>query len=309
MSATRRGSANSNSSSPADDGERMTAGRGSERRSPHRPKFSKGWRKTIEHERAPTESEVADESDHVDIWAAQPEALLRAHSCLKLLTDEDWFSLQQIHDAGIRQSATAARILLRLGLAKSVDRKVAPSDWRFERSEHGKPTVSKGLPPIHFSVAHVDEISIVAVSRRLGIGVDVESIDQDVSESVMVGFYHAEEQDSVRDLQPRQKVRELLRFWTLKEAYTKMIGVGHSLDFDTIKFVLDPLALASEVGGAHMKRPTRFESLYIPVGHGLYHVSLAIEQPQQCAASTEVQIISLANPKGIGHRARTRGIA
>jgi hypothetical protein len=35
------------------------------------------------------------------------------------------------------------------------------------------------------------------------------------------------------------------------------------------------------------------------VDHGLYHVSLAIEHPEQRAASTEVQIISLAKPKGI----------
>jgi 4'-phosphopantetheinyl transferase len=304
MSATRRRSAKSKRSLPQGEGADVLAGvtqaerrTQADRRSPNRPKFSEGWRKTIESDVVPTVSE--DEVDHIDIWVAHPDSLLRAHSCLKLLTDDDWIPLREIQNAAIRHSATAARILLRLGLSRAVDREVAPSDWAFERSEHSKPTVSKDFPKINFSVAHVDELSVVAVSRNIEIGVDVESVDQNVSESVIAGFSHADEQNAVRDLLPRQRVREFLRFWTLKEAYTKMLGVGHSLDFDTIKFVLDPLALKSAGGVAKTKMPPQFESFYIPVDHGLYHVSLAIEHPEQRAASTEVQIISLAKPKGV----------
>jgi 4'-phosphopantetheinyl transferase len=305
MSATRRRSANSKSkrSLSQDEAARGVAGmsQGAERRSPNRPKFSEGWRKTIEHGLP-----ASEEIDHIDIWAAHPDSLLRAHSCLKLLTEDDWASLRQIKHSAIRHSATAARVLLRLGLSRAVDREVSPSDWTFERTELDRPVVSKGLPRVNFSVAHVDELSVVAVSQRLEVGIDVESVDQNVSESVMAGFSHADEHSAVRDLLPRQKVREFLRFWTLKEAYTKMLGVGQSLDFDTIKFVLDPLALQASGDVARQAMPPQFESFYIPVDHGLFHVSLAIEHPEQRAATTEVQIISLAKPKGIGGATHVR---
>jgi 4'-phosphopantetheinyl transferase len=304
MSATRRRSAKSKSPLSHGEGARtaLADGTKAERRSPNRPKFSESWRKTIEPDLVFAVTE--DEVDHIDIWAAHPASLLRAHSCLKLLTDDDWAHLKHLENPEIRHSATAARILLRLGLSRSVDREVGPSDWTFDKSTYGKPVVSRALPKINFSVAHVDALSVVAVSRNLEIGVDVESIDQSVSESVIEDFSHADEQDAVRGLLPRQRIREFLRFWTLKEAYTKLVGVGHSLDFDTIKFVLDPLALKSAAGVTRKKMPPQFESFYIPVGHGLYHVSLAIEHPEQRAALTEVQIISLANSKGVGNATR-----
>jgi 4'-phosphopantetheinyl transferase len=294
MSATDGKSAASN--------ETVSSGEGVviERRSPHRPKFSKGWRKTIEAQSAEVAvAPVTGAIDTIDIWVAHPESLLRAHSCLKLLTDDDWFGLQDIQSAAIRQSATAARILLRLGLSRTVDRGVAPSVWTFERDGNGKPSVSKAHPQIHFSVAHVDELSVVAVSKHLEVGVDVESVDQDVNAGVIEQFSHPDEHNAVRDLLPRQRVREFLRFWTLKEAYTKMAGVGHSLDFDTVRFVLDPLALKS-VADQPKAMPPQFESFYVPLGHELYHVSLAIEHPEQRASVTEVQIIGLVKPKALG---------
>jgi len=303
MSAPRRRSAKSKGSLSGGKGAEGSLTASTERRSPHRPKFSEGWRKTIEHDQAP----AFDDTDYIDIWAAQPDTLLRAHSCLKLLTEDDWTTLNQIQNPANRHSATAARVLLRLGLSRAVDREIAPSDWTFERSEGSKPVVSTALPRINFSVAHVDELSVVAISQRLEVGVDVESVDQNVSESVMTDFSHVDEYNAVRDLRPRQRVREFLRFWTLKEAYTKMVGVGQSLDFDTIKFVLDPLALKRSGAQASRERmPPQFESFYIPVDYGLFHVSLAIEHPEQRGVSTEVQIISLAKPKGIGAATHAR---
>ena len=267
-----------------------------ERRSPHRPKFRAGWRKTIVHEDA-VDTAVAEDSDCIEVWTARPTALLRAHSCLQLLTDDDWFSLQKIRDSAIRYSATAARVLLRLALSNAVDREIDPFDWRFDVSEHGKAAVAQDLPRVNFSVAHVDELSVVAVSRGLDVGIDVESVDQNVSEGLMAGYCHRDERSAVRDLPAPQKAREFLRYWTLKESYTKMIGLGHSVDFDTVKFVLDPPALGQGTDVAATQTPPQFETLFIPVGHGLYHLALAIHGAGQRAVSTELKITNLAEPR------------
>jgi phosphopantetheinyl transferase len=306
MPATCGGGANSKERARPRRGGRtvVAASQIIDRRSPHRPKFSAGWRKTIVSDPARFAVAVAEEPDCVDVWTAHPAALLRAHSCLKLLTDEDWSSFRKIRDSAMRQSATAARILLRLALSKAIDRKIEPFDWRFEVSEHGKAIVARHFPRVNFSVAHVDELSVVAVSRSLEIGIDVESVDQNASEALMAGYCHHEEWNAVRDLPQLQKAREFLRYWTLKESYTKLIGLGHSVDFDTIRFVLDPPGLGRESDAAGTRVLPQFETFYIPVGHGLYHLALAIRGAGQRAVATELKITILAEPKPASQTAR-----
>jgi len=275
-------------------------GKGIERRSPNRPKFVAGWRKTIGCDSAEaTLDTAAQQIDCIDIWLAHPDSLLRAHSCLKLLTEQDWGSLGRIRDTAVRHSAMAARVLLRLGLSRAVDHQIAPSEWQFRTTARGKPVVADTLPEIKFSVSHVDQLAVVAICPHLEIGVDVESVDQNVSEDVVSGFSHLDEQIPLRGLLPRQKIREFIRLWTFKEAYTKMVGAGHSLKFDTINFLLDPVTLESTGQDRKKPSPMQFESIYVSVEHSLYHVSLAIERQEGRDLPTEVRIISLAEPKGV----------
>src|ERR1700683_3171497 len=102
-----------------------------ERRSLNRPKFVVSWKKSLEPESveanpAPKEQQM----DRIDIWLAHPDSLLRAHSCLRLLTEEDWVSFDRINDSSMRHGAMAARILLRLGLSRAVGRRTQPTEWQ-----------------------------------------------------------------------------------------------------------------------------------------------------------------------------------
>jgi len=270
-----------------------------ERRSASRPFFMVGWRKPVGPRFAAVSQNASPGSNHrVDVWVGSTDGLLRAKSCLQLLTGKDWAALTRIQHPASRNSSIASRILLRLGLSMAVDRTVAPADWDFSVTAQQRPVVADGLPQIHFSVSHVDQLAAVAISPHLNIGIDVESIDQDVTEDVMAAFCHRDERRSVRDLSGPQRVREFIRLWTLKEAYTKLVGVGHALDFQMIKFMLDPVDLASAGGGA-AGVPTQFENFYVSLNHALFHASLAVEEPR-IAGSTEVRIISLADPAGGG---------
>src|SRR5579871_3569247 len=266
----------------------------SERRSVSRPLFMEGWRKPVGHRLVSVSrgSSVCPDNT-IQIWVADTDRLLRAKSCLQLLTDNDWTTLNRIQSLPNRSSAIAARVLLRLGLSKATDRAVAPTQWDFSLTAQQRPIVAEGLPQLHFSVSHVDQLAVVAISPRLNIGIDVESVDQNVAENVIAGFCHRDERRSVGALSGVQKTREFVRLWTLKEAYTKMMGVGHSLDFKMIKFMLDPIDLASAgrcAGGVS----AQFENFYVSLKHTLFHASLAIEQPR-IAGITEVQVISLAD--------------
>jgi phosphopantetheinyl transferase len=280
---------------------------GIERRSPNRPKFVVNWRKNIEPQTAEAErTRQPREMHYIDVWLASPDRLLRAHSCLRLLTPEDWTSLDQIKDNSARQNSMATRILVRLGLSQAVDRKIAPRDWTFKTGARGKPMLADALPDIRFSASHTDQLAAVAISPDLEVGIDVESVDQNVSEKVVAGFSHPQEKSELGDLLPRQKVREFIRLWTFKEALAKLIGTGMSLDFDAVQFTLDPAQLASsgEPPASAAKQDiaphTHFESIYISVAHVLFHVSLAVEKPRDRWLPTEVRIITLAEPGRAG---------
>lgn len=271
-----------------------------ERRSPTRPEFVEGWRKALKRKLAQAQAappSTVEPDGCLDIWMANPVELMRAESSLRLVSEDDWTALNRIQDPTSRRSSIAARILLRIGLSRAANHTTAASDWRFDTGPHHKPTVAAGLPAINFSVSHVDQLVVVAVSRSLDVGIDVECIDQHVSKKVIAGFSHLDEQHSVGGLPHPQEIREFIRLWTLKEAYAKMTGLGHALDFKMLKFTLDPVDLAPGVDG-HKNASMQFDNFYVSYKHALFNTSLAIQHPAGSAGSTEVQIISLASPNG-----------
>jgi phosphopantetheinyl transferase len=266
-----------------------------ERRSLARPTFAEGWRKAVGKNFAISPRHAA--SSRIDIWIASAQGLLRADSCLQILTEKDWASLGRIRDLAARSSSVAARVLLRLGLSHATERKIAPQEWDFSVTDRQRPLVAAGLPQVHFSVSHTEQLAVVAISPTIDVGIDIESVDQDVTHEVMAEFCHHDERRAVKDLPDLQKHREFIRLWTLKEAYTKMTGAGHSLDFRTIKLLLDPTDLTSIDDRAPDTR-TQFESFYVSLDHGLFHASLAMEGSIKANGSTEVQIINLVEPAG-----------
>ena len=283
------------SAKPDGHGQGNSSGRiGIERRSGTRPKILEGWRKEQRHDhRQSARAASAAPRARIDVWLTHTDSFFKAKSCFKILTKDDWAAVWRLRDPSDRLSTMAARVLLRLGLSRAVNRLVAPPDWRFAKSNSGKPIVAPTFPGIHFSVSHIDRLAVVAVSSRLQVGIDVESVDENINEGVVADFCHSNEQMLLGGLTPERKRREFIRLWTLKEAYTKMTGTGHSMDFGAIGFGLDPVTLGSHVSGRDFF--TQFETLFVTAFPSLYHLALAIRHPGTRALATEIQIISLTD--------------
>ncbi len=68
----------------------------------------------------------------------------------------------------------AGRAALRRLLARELE--CRPADVPLRTGPHGKPELATGdgLPPLHFSVAHSDDLLLVALSRGRPVGVDAE---------------------------------------------------------------------------------------------------------------------------------------
>ena len=267
-----------------------------ERRCSTRPRFVESWRKTIKPEDGQlTDDDVLGSKLRVRVWVARTQALLQARSSHKILTDEDWSMLAQLQTRPARDCAMAAKLLLRLGLTQTVERSIGPREWRFQTSLLGRPLISNLGASINFSISHTDSLVVVAVSPQLNLGVDVESVDQDLPTNLIAGFCHAEEQKILQKLPQRQRAREFVRLWTQKEACTKLLGCGHLIEFSSIK---------CSSGSAHLQQGVgwyssiHLESFYLPMDHCLYHASLAIDKSRSNLGPVDIQLISLIDPNG-----------
>jgi phosphopantetheinyl transferase len=267
--------------------------KGIDRRSTTRLRVVESWQKTIE---PPSEqgdnNHTSAEKLSVSVWVARTSSLLQAHSAFKLLTEDDWDSFERLRAPAARNSAMAAKILLRLGLSLSVDRRITPGEWRFRKTPLGKPLISGPLENINFSVSHAEAVTMVAVCPNLHLGIDVESIDQDLPGEIVSGFCNSKEQAALKALPQSQKAREFIRLWTQKEAYTKLLGCGHSLEFSSIDCL-------PEVGhsrwDARAMSAIHFESFFVPADRSLYHASLAIEHAS--LGSVDVRLSNVVGPE------------
>jgi phosphopantetheinyl transferase len=276
-----------------------------ERRSVNRPRFHEGWRKTIAPgpQTLPTRGKVA----RIDIWIARTAALLEARSSLQVLTEHDWDALNRLKDPSSRYSAIAAKVLLRLGLSRATDQRTARSHWEFGKSANGKP-VATNAAAVSFSVSHVEDAVAVAVSSHANVGLDIESVDQDVCDAVIAGFCDRDEYHAVSDLRPSQKTREAVRLWTLKEAYSKLTGLGHARDFKSMSFRLDPIDLRRKDDRERPVPAAQFDSFWFSMAKTLFHGALAFDHSGRRTNSTEIQIISLVGAHEDGRSSITQPI-
>ena len=159
-----------------------------------------------------------------------------------LLGPEDQLISEQIRSAESRNCTVAARVLLRVGLSHAMGGRINPRDWRFRTALNGRPVIAKGWPQFNFSISHTDTVAVVAISETLPIGIDVETLEETPTQDLVTTYCSPDEQLLFKAAAPHQCSREFIRLWTLKEAYAKMVGFGHSLDFASIGVALDSLS-------------------------------------------------------------------
>jgi len=210
-----------------------------------------------------------------ELWTAPPACDGWLESRAEVLSQAECSEFGALRLPGVRRRARSARILLRLALSRACGDDLPPAAWQFRIGTGGKPEVADGLPRLHFNVAHSEELAVVTVSRQRPLGVDVEELDQDVSETMIEAFLAPSEQRALASLTGR-RANHFLRFWTLKEAYTKLIGNGLSADFSRIEFeIAQPMLRATPYGYAD----AQFATFVVRTAARYCQLSLAIAAP------------------------------
>ncbi len=99
------------------------------------------------------------------------------------------------------------------------------------RDEHGKPYI-EGHPEVFFNLSHSGRFVAMAYGDK-PVGIDIQET-RNVTESFARRILSTEEYD----LYDLSDTKAICRVWTIKEAYSKLIGLGLGYDFRDC--VIDP---------------------------------------------------------------------
>jgi 4'-phosphopantetheinyl transferase len=116
-------------------------------------------------------------------------------------------------------------------------------DLCFSYGPKGKPELSGGLEQsgIKFNLSHSAEIALLAVTRGLTVGVDIEWIQADfATDDIAERFFSATEVQTLRSLPTDQRAEAFFSCWTRKESYIKAIGEGLSVSLDSFAVAFAP---------------------------------------------------------------------
>jgi 4'-phosphopantetheinyl transferase len=186
----------------------------------------------IRGSRVPAGDRLGEETVHVRYaWTdgIEDAALDR---CFSLLDGAEHARMESFRFPSDRRAYLVAHTLLRRTLSDFGD--VAPGEWRFVSSEHGRPELDRShASRIRFNLSHTRRAVACAVALDRDIGIDVESppAPKAVDELAAHAFSSTEQ----RDLASREgaaRRRRFVEMWTLKEAYVKARGDGLRVPLD-----------------------------------------------------------------------------
>ncbi|MFD5712992.1 4'-phosphopantetheinyl transferase family protein [Streptomyces pharetrae] len=169
-----------------------------------------------------------------------------ADPALRPLLGHDWQRYRRTRDAAARYRFLTSRMIVKYTAAAALRTDPAELDLAYRIG--GRPFI-RGYDQIDVSLSHTDDLITVGISRTGRIGVDAEPADRTVSfELLHRHMCTPAESAELARLPPARQTAQLLRLWTLKEAYTKALGQGLRLGFTEFGFAADSSALTAPDG-------------------------------------------------------------
>ena len=169
-----------------------------------------------------------------------PEA---ATACRAILSEDERGRLDRFLNTAHRPQFLAGHALIRLLLTEVVP-EVAPAEWRFSSTAHGRPEVAepRRYQHLRFNMSHTQGLVACAVVWRRDVGVDVERRNPGFAHRAVADqFFSPQESAALRSLpSDADRVHRFFTYWTLKEAYLTARGKGLALPLGAFTMHLDP---------------------------------------------------------------------
>lgn len=165
----------------------------------------------------------------------------RQRGWFEWLADDEKAKYGRFATEALRGEYLASRALSRWALSRSIP-DVAPSSWRFDRTEAGRPFVAAPVPASsmvpEFNIANAGGLVACAIGPRgIALGVDVEPTtrgDDFFPLEARSRIFSPRELDAIRALNEVAQKRRMVELWTLKEAYLKARSLGISVHLDRV---------------------------------------------------------------------------
>ncbi|WP_394522579.1 4'-phosphopantetheinyl transferase family protein [Lacrimispora sp. JR3] len=154
------------------------------------------------------------------------------------LSDEEKKRLNLIRMPRPQNRMMLRRSLTRLILSGVLD--CSPNEIRFSRNSYGKPFILEPVTDMKFNLSHSGEYLILIADRTREVGIDIEtaqSFRKRTYEALKV-LYSPEEFTYYQRLSRQEQYQMFCRTWVMKEAVTKALSVGLTVDLGTISLPL-----------------------------------------------------------------------
>jgi 4'-phosphopantetheinyl transferase len=194
---------------------------------------------------------------------------------LRALLGRDWGRFLELTHPDVRTRFASSRILLKFAAAKVLD--VPPRTVELGYAGSGRPYL-RGYDGVHISLSHTDELLLVGLATGGVIGVDAERSDRKLyGPGLGRHMCTPHEVAEIEALPDDRRDPALVRLWTLKEAYSKAIGLGMQFRFTDFGFRSDgtPTELLRPDGTPGTTGEWTFGTYGIDVGES-YTVSVAV---------------------------------
>lgn len=159
-----------------------------------------------------------------------------ADPSLRPLLGRDWQRYRRTSHPAVRYRFVTSRMVVKYTAAAAL--RAVPADLDLSYRIGGRPYI-RGMDQIDISLSHTEDLIAVGVSRTGRIGVDAEPAGRLMSFDLLRDrICIPAESTELERMPPERQNAELLRLWTLKEAYSKALGQGLRLGFTEFGFSL-----------------------------------------------------------------------
>ena len=155
------------------------------------------------------------------------------------------------------------RALCRKVLSQYAD--VKPVEWAFQANQYGKPSIHHPIEArhIHFNLTNTPGFVACMVSDRYPVGVDAEAIDRkSTTLEIAKRFFSQREFEELKTHPEQARTARFFHYWTLKEAYIKVRGMGMSIplaDFSMVEDEEQRIQVVHHTEGEHTNYHWYFE--------------------------------------------------
>ena len=212
-------------------------------------------------------------------WFVEPQSVRHPGTLERLQGTLSTTELSQYRRFAFPEHAhlhLVAHGLLRQVLSCYTD--VAPADWMFKRTAHGRPEIANpAAPPLRFNLTHTAGLAACVVTLVDDCGIDAEQITSRHNPSgVAERMFSETEARALERLQGKAYLEHFFNRWTLREAYVKARGIGISFPTQKLTFTInrDNSAEVSFHASIDDRRDNWHFQLFKPTGEHVTAIAL-----------------------------------